>query len=351
MKTKVLFLLFILPFIAVSQNTSQVITKDKKNYVFGQIYVGFKYGFNPDFKPQAAFEFTQGVIGYKHQLADNLSGIIIYDVTRTTHIYEIVDTVGNQLDYSYFEGSKYTAFLKMAEIKWDINQHFTFRVGQLLSTQYLTFIDRFWGYRYIDFTFQEKFRLGMPADFGAQLDFKIKDKFINQFSIVNGEGPFRYQDINSKFIYANNIQFYPTEKITLKFYADYGPASDTSTMAAAKSVLSGFFGYKTDRYRIGAEYDYVFNYGFVKEVNYYGLSIFGSFVINDKFQALARYDHISFDIATKFENTDYFIVGFQYEPVNKFTTSINFRYYSSIFYNQIIIYDLPFIYANFGLKF
>jgi hypothetical protein len=40
---------------------------------------------------------------------------------------------------------------------------------------------------------------------------------------------------------------------------------------------------------------------------------------------------------------DYYIVGFQYEPVTAFTTSLNFRYYS--------IDALPFIYASFGLKF
>lgn len=343
MKLKVIVVLAIIPLAAYAQNTSQVITKDKSSYVFGQVYAGFRYGFNPDFKPQAAFEFNQGIIGYYHKLSEKLCGIILYDVTRTTHIYEIIDTSGNQLNYSYFEGSKYTAYLKMAEIKWNINRHFTFRVGQLLTTQYLTFIDRFWGYRYVDVTFQEKFRLGMPADFGAQLDFKIKDKLVNQFSIVNGEGPFRYQDINSKFIYSNNIQYYPTEKITLKLYADYGPASDTGIYAAPKSVISGFAGYKTDRFRVGAEYDYVFNYGFVKDIDYYGFSVFGSVVINDKFQALARYDHLSLDTPGSFENTDYYIVGFQYEPVNKFTTSLNFRYYSNN--------DLPFIYANFGLKF
>lgn len=351
MNIKVLIILIILPFVVFTQNTSLEITKEKPSYVFGQIYAGFYYGFNPDFKPQSAFVFNQGIIGYSHKLSKDLSGTIILDVTRTTHINEIVDTAGNLLDYDYFEGSKYTAYLKMAEIKWDINKHFVFRVGQLLTTQYLTFIDKFWGYRYIDVTFQEKFRMGMPADFGVQVDYKLKDKFLNQFSITNGEGPFRYQDINSKFIYANNIQYYPTDKLTLKLYVDYGPASDTGINAAAKSVISGFTGYKTDRFRVGAEYDYVFNYGFIKDVEYYGFSVFGSVVLNDKFQALARWDHINLDAPENFASTNYYLIGFQYEPVKKFTTSLNFRYYSNIIYDQIVIYDLPFIYANFGLKF
>ena len=183
----------------------------------------------------------------------------------------------------------------------------------------------------------------MPADFGAQVDFKLKDKLLNQFSVVNGEGPFRYQDINGKFLYSNNIQYYPTDRITLKFYADYSPHSDTGSSAADKSVISGFVGYKTDRYRIGAEYTYVFNYGYSKNLDYYGYSIYGSVVLNEKFQVLARYDQLDMNIIENGDFVHYYLAGFQFEPVKMFTMSLNYRYYS--------IDKLSFIYANFGLKF
>ncbi len=330
MKKLISVLLIIIPFLGFSQNTSQEITKDKESYVFGQIYADFQYGLKDTYKPQAAFRFNQGIIGYKHTFSEKLSGIIMYDVTRTTHFYEITDTAGNKLDYSYFEGSKYTAYLKMAEIKWKINEFFTFRVGQLLSTQYLTFQDKFWGFRYIDVTMQEKFRMGMPADFGAQLDFQFKKKFLNQFSIVNGEGPFRYQDMNSKFLFSNNIQFNPIEKLTLKLYVDYAPVSDTSAGMSDKSVISGFVGYKTKKYRLGAEYNFVSNYAFIDGNDYSGFSLYGSFSLNEKIAILGRYDHLYRSLALENQQIDYYILGFQYEPVSKFTTSINFRYYSVI---------------------
>jgi hypothetical protein len=255
----------------------------------------------------------------------------------------ITDSAGNPMTYDYFEGSKYTAYLKMAEIKWNISEYFSLRVGELLNTQYLTFQDKFWGYRYIDVTYQEKFKLGMPADFGFQLDFTYKDKLLNQFSIVNGEGPFRYQDKNSKFIYSNNIQFYPTDKITLKLYLDYGPSPDTGAGKIAKSVISGFAGYKNDKFRVGGEYTYIYNYGFDNNKDYYGFSAYSAVVLNKYFQALVRYDHLNMKLPEENSKLDYYIVGFQYEPVNSFTTSINFRYYS--------VDALPFIYASFGLKF
>jgi len=343
MVRQIIVLFILTPLLSFSQNTSQEITKDEKAYVFGQIYTDFQYSIKDTYKPQAAFRFNQGIIGYKHTFSKNLSGIIMYDVTRTTHFYEITDTAGNKLDYSYFEGSKYTAYLKMGEIKWQINDLFTFRVGQLLSTQYLTFQDKFWGFRYIDVTMQEKFRMGMPADFGAQLDFHYKKKFLNQFSVVNGEGPFRHQDTNSKFLFSNNIQFNPIEKLTLKFYVDYAAASDTGIGISDKSVLSGFVGYKTKKYRLAAEYNYVSNYAYKDGNDYSGFSLYGAWSLNEKIAFLGRYDYLNRVLAKENKQIDYYILGLQYEPVSKFTTSINFRYYS--------VESLPFIYASFGLKF
>jgi hypothetical protein len=231
----------------------------------------------------------------------------------------------------------------MAEIKWEVTDYFTFRFGQLLSTQYLTFQDQFWGFRYVDVTMQEKFRLGMPADFGAQFDLKLKDKLLYQVSVVNGEGPFRHQDEEGKFLFANNLQYYPVQGLTLKLYADYAPAPDTGLLAADKSVISFFAGYQKPNYRIGAEYCLVNNYLYQDNKNVDAFSVFGSALLVEKFTLLLRWDHVIFNSGQISETADYFIGGFQYEPVEKFTTSLNYRYYSPD--------DLGMILASFGLKF
>lgn len=342
MKQHVLAIMLLLPLIAFSQS-SQVNEKDKKSYVFAQVFADFRYAFHQDYKPTAEFSFNQGIIGYYHKLSDRVSGMIMYDVTRTTHIYDISDSSGTPVNINYFEGSKYTAYLKLAEIRWDVTDWFTFRFGQLLNTQYLTFIDRFWGYRYIDVTFQERYRLGNPADFGAQFDFRVGDKFLNQFSVVNGEGPFRYQDVNGKFIFSNNIQYTPFEGFTLKFYADFGPSPDTNNIEYARSVLSFFTGYKTGRYRIGMEADLVNNYGWNRGQDHYGFSLFGAYSFKGKFAVLGRWDRLMIRSPRDRLDQNYFIAGLQYEPVSHFTTSVNFRYFSEG--------DLPFVFASFGLIF
>ena len=116
MKRINILLFFLLPAFVYSQS-AQDITKEKDRYAFGQIYAGFRYGFKDTYKPQAAFEFNQGIIGYYHQVAPNVSGKIMFDVTRTTNITSITDSSGQSMTVTYFEGSKYTAYLKMAEIK------------------------------------------------------------------------------------------------------------------------------------------------------------------------------------------------------------------------------------------
>ena len=342
MKRIVAFLILVLPLHVICQS-SQDQTKEKERYAFGQIYVGFRLGFKDTYKPKSAFEFNQGIIGYFHQIAPKVSGKIMFDVTRTTNITSITDSSGQSLAVNYFEGSKYTAYLKMAEIKWDINEYLVFRVGQLLNTQYLTFQDPFWGYRYIDVTFQEKYRLGQPADFGAQLDVKVQEKFVNQFSVVNGEGPFRHQDLNGKFIFSDNIQYSPVRNLTLKVYGDYGPAVDTGAAYGDRWVVSVFAGYKTSKYRLGGEYDFVNNYGWTNGKDCSGFSFFGGWNFYGKFDVLARYDHLQIKTPSETQKMDYYIIGFQYEPVKMFTTSLNFRYVSQG--------ELPFLYANFGLKF
>lgn len=340
MKKWIIFL-FLLPSMGFTQS-AQDVEKPLSSYVFAQMFADFRYGFSEDYQPQAAFDFNQGIIGYYRELSPSVSGKIMFDVTRTTNIYDITDSAGNILNVDYFEGSKYTAYLKMAEIKWDINKIVTLRFGQLLNTQYLTFIDPFWGFRYVDVTMQEKYRLGNPADFGIQADVRTGKKLLHQISAVNGEGPFRYQDVNSKFIYSYNVQFTPVEGLVLKLYADWGASPDTAATKDDKWVISGFAGYKAERFRVGAEADFVNNYSWNKDMDVTGISVFGSWNFYKKMDVLLRYDYLKTVTPDKTTTSGYLIAGLQYEPVKQFTTALNFRYYT--------LDELPFIYLSVGLK-
>ncbi|RLD90873.1 MAG: hypothetical protein DRJ09_02830 [Bacteroidetes bacterium] len=336
------FLLF-LPFTIIAQSSTQVESDSSSSYIFGQIYTDFYVGLNDHYQPQSAFVFKQGILGYKHTFGNNLSGIIMLDVTRTTHFTGLSDSAGNVIPLDYFEGSKYTAYLKMAEIKWTINNRFALRFGQLLNTQYLTFQDKFWGFRYVDVTFQEKYRFGMPADFGVQADYKLEDKLLLQISVVNGEGPFRYQDRLSRFLYSVNVQYSPVKNLTLKLYTGMESAPDTGLCINSKKITSFFTGYKTKQFGMGAEANYVKDYSYISGINKYGFSVYSFITLLPRLTALVRYDYLFQQFEPDKLINNYYIFGVQYKPVKHLLTSLNFRYYSNN--------NFPAIYLNAGLKF
>jgi hypothetical protein len=333
---------FLILFNSVANDTTKIENKSiviSNQKVFANIYTGFYYGFNEEIKPTSGFALTTGLFGYSSQISEDVSAKIIFDVTRTTNDFVITDTAGNQYNVSYFEGSKFTAFLKMAEIKWRISENVDLKVGQLLSTQYLTFLDKFWGYRYVDVTFNEKYRFGAPADFGVQLDFKDK-YFLNSFSVVNGEGPFRHQDESGKFLIANNLQVYPINGLTIKLYVDYAK-QPSDTTGRAKSSISAFIGYKHETFKVGLEYNYVQNYSYVESLNFSGTSLYGSYVIDEKAELIGRWDHITESLYIK--DGDYIIAGYQYQPAKNLFTSINIRHLTTGSDTKLFF--------NFGVKF
>ncbi|HZK08843.1 MAG TPA: hypothetical protein VFC92_11655 [Bacteroidales bacterium] len=338
---KIIFVIFIYLFCSSFQRVSAQTAADtlvppvSRGTVFGQIFADFKYNLKAiEEEPRAAFRFNQGILGYKHDLNQHVSGKIMLDVTRTTHFTHLPDALGVE----YFEGSKYTAYLKMAEIKWQMSPHFTLRFGQLLNTQYLTVQDVFWGFRYVEVTLQEKFRMGAPADFGAQLDVQPHENVLVQLSVTNGEGPFRYQDQQGKMLYAANVQATPVEGLILKLYADYAPAP-TATKDD-KSVISFFSGFRQKQFMLGAEYSHINNLDFENTKDVDAFSVFGSVLFAPKFTLLARWDRYH-SAATN--NIDYLLGGIQYEPLQHFTIAVNGRYYSAK--------EQAMLLASFGLKF
>lgn len=316
--------------------TGDTIKKPESGVVFGNIFAGFYYATNDNIVPQSAFTFTTGILGYSKPLNEKVKATLIYDVSRTTSFsYNDYSGISN-----YSEGSKYTAFLKMAQIEWRYNKLIEFNVGQLLNEQYLTVQDKFWDYRYIAFTQQEIHRFGMPADFGARFRFHLfNDKMIYSLAAFNGEGPFNYQDNYSKFLVSLNAEYRPSEKWIFKLYGDFQqPHKDTLT---ERFAFSAFAGYKSGKIKIGAEYNEVLNENYNSEFINMGTSIYIAYTLNDKIDILGRYDYI--DKESSIYYGQYIIAGFQYQPVKNFYTSLNFRH--NEYYNYWLAY------FNFGIKF
>lgn len=316
---------------------------EQSHKLWASIYASYYTGLGGEVVPQSAFGMPTALLGYKATLSGKLTATLIYDVARTTNAIRVVDEQGRELDVSYKEGSRYTAFLKMAEIKYSPLPFLDLRVGQLLNTQYLTVQDKFWGYRYVYFTYQEVHRYGNPADFGVQVDLKWGDKLLNQTSVTNGEGPFRHQDESGKFLFSNNIQWYPFSGAIVKLYVDYAPTSDTVSNAKDRYAISAFAGWRSERYRFALEYNRVANYAFRSNSNYWGWSTFFSYTVLPRVDMFARYDYINRSAILNVSKGHLLIFGIQYRPVDKLYCSVNVR--------SLNPDAKRYLYLNFGLKF
>lgn len=108
------------------------------------------------------------------------------------------------------EGSFYTMTLKFASLEWRINDLVTLQAGSILQNHYMT-QERFWGYRYLAPTFQDKY-FGIPSgDLGAIVFFKVNESVGFDMAVTNGEG-FRFdQDEYGNVKIAGGIDINPVK--------------------------------------------------------------------------------------------------------------------------------------------
>lgn len=326
------FLLF--AFLFSSAQNDSLKPKDKTKF-FADIHTAFSHDFAGNSLPNTAFSLNTAILGYSHSFSDKVSAIIIYDVTRTTN-FSYPDTIGIT---SYFEGSKYTAFLKMAQIQWNIHPNIEFYFGQLLNEQYLTLQDKHWERRYIATTFQEFYRFGMPADFGARVRFSPFENLRISLNALNGEGPFRYQDSESGFLFSTNIEYKPLKNIIVKAYADI--QAPPSGYRENRSAVSGFLGYKTEKWIAGLEYNKVFNNSYTLLTDMSGMSFYGVHKFNESWAALARVDYMTEYHGV--ENEVYVLGGFEYRPIPSLGLSVNYRRNTWLNTSQVFV--------NAGIRF
>ncbi|PLW92019.1 MAG: hypothetical protein C0592_13005 [Marinilabiliales bacterium] len=332
---KIAFLaVFLISFFFSEAQSDSLKPKDKSKF-FADIHTAFYHDLAGNTTPNTAFSLSTALFGYTRSFSDKVSATIIYDVTRTTN-FTYPDTLGIS---SYFEGSKYTAFLKMAEIKWNIHKNIELSFGQLLNEQYLTYQDKHWKRRYIVTTFQEYYRFGMPADFGARIRFFPFKSLRISLNAFNGEGPFSYQDSESGFLYAANIEYMPTDNIMIKAYADI--QEPPSGFREYRSAISGFLGYWNEKYTVGLEYNKVFNNSYELLTDLEGLSFYGVYKFNKKLAAVTR-----FDFLTEYhgvENEAFVLGGVEYRPVESLGLSVNYRRNTWLNTSQVFV--------NAGIRF
>lgn len=328
-KMKLRFLLVLIGLNLSSLYAQQDTSKKNAGTFYADIHTSFYHDFNNHTSPQTAFQLSTAIMGYKRQLSDKINALIIYDVTRTTN-FTFPDTIGIG---NYFEGSKYTAFLKAAEITYKPAKKISLSIGQLLSDQYLTLSDKHWGHRYIAFTMQEQFRFGNPADFGMRAAYQFHKNLTFTAIIVNGEGPFKYQDQNSEFLYAGMLDLKAGDSWIARLYSDF--RKDPSGNENHRYTQSALIGFKNKVLTAAVEASNVINNNFTTFQRLQGVSLYGIYALKDTWNLLARADY--FNKFSNVENELFWLVGMEYKPITSLGISANFRRNTWLNQNMLVL--------------
>jgi hypothetical protein len=300
-----------------------------------KVFWNYNYDFTEGATRISAFELSRVYLGYKYSFNDNICAKITYDIGENE------------------AGSSHTAFLKIAQLDWELDPNVKLSLGMIRGKQFDD-QEKIWGYRYLYKTLQDEYKFGSSADLGINVELKISNKLVTNLFIVNGEG---YKDIQSEDgnqRFGANLIYKPNGKIISKFYYD------THAILNSKSInnLGIFIGFNSAKFRFGAEYNKMQNaesYKLAAENhNLEGISLYGSYAINDKLELFIRYDKLSSNntddniINWNYENDGSLnMIGIQYSSVKGVKFSLNSRNFN---FNDNNISDSTLIYFNAEFK-
>lgn len=273
--------------------------------------------------------------GYRYQFAPKWSGTIIVDAGRPTVFgnLNVKDVAGNNLNVSsnYKEGSYYSMSLKFSYLEFNPTEKLKLQAGGVLQNHYIT-QEKFWGYRYILETFQDRY-FGTPSgDLGFIGYYSPLDWLSLDAAITNGEG-FRFnQDSKGRVKFAAGLDIKPLKGWINRFYYD-NASSANPVKPATQQLLSIFSGFRLPKvFRVGVEYNHHFNHGNIHNEDLFGISLFGSYEMSDNFEIFGRFDKLqSNKFGTSTNSWNYandgkaYIAGVHFVPARNISLSLSYQ--------------------------
>lgn len=322
MKKVTLLFLCLFPVLQIpAQEKKLIINGNPIATVFTNYHTGLKHS-----NSESGFGLDRCYLGYQFSVTTKLSGKIIFDIGTT----KVKDSDLERV-----------AYIKNAMLTWQPG-NFTLDFG-LVKTEQFSVQESFWRYRYIFKSFDDEYKFSPSADLGIIGKYKFSDLFQADISLTNGEG---YKKLNKDNHYRYGIgitlRFYPT--LLFRTYYDlYTGHGDTSSN---QHTLSLFAGYKHSHFRVGTEYNLMYNSYFEKDINQWGCSVFISVYLCPKFTLFSRYDYFTSNRSNKTNHEgQLMLAGTQYSPIRYLKLSPNFRSY-----NPCNGHSKAFIYLNLEFK-
>jgi hypothetical protein len=309
MKKVTAFILFSMCIILNSYAQNEKESFKPSGKIFMRVFSNFNTTIT-DGTSKSAFALERAYLGYEFNLSDNFSGKINFDI-------------GNPNDKGDFE---MTAFIKNAYLKYTLNK-FSVSFGMIPTTQF-ELQERIWGYRYVEKSFQDAYKIGSSADLGISAAYSFTNWLSADVIAVNGEG-FKKIQADNKFKTGLGITLTPVKGLTARGYFDVMGKDST------QSTLIGFLGYEFAKGSIGAEYNLQNNFGYGKGKDLSGASVYASLSPLKNIKLYGRYDYLTSSLLPgKTDNWNLakdgnlIIAGIEFQPVKGVKLSPNYRLWS-----------------------
>ncbi len=281
-----------------------------------------------------AFEITRAYLGYENKFSEHFEACVKLDI-------------GSPEDISEYSRIRRYAYFKNAFLKFNYKKiSSSFGIIDLL---HFKLQENFWGHRYIEKSFNDRYRLGTTADLGWLVNYDWKKWLSVDFTIMNGEGYTDLQNDNTLKAGAG-ITLKPWKNLITRFYYDY------TSKATKQSTIASFIGYeKKDSYSAGLEYNYRFNDNFQPDYDIFGFSVYGSWNILKKLQLFGRYDKLNsntlpdMDIPWNLANDGSSVIGgIEYSPVKQVKIALDYQDWFPYAENED---NQQYIYVNLEINF
>jgi opacity protein-like surface antigen len=296
-----------------------------------KVYADFYKGLTED-DASTAFEVTRVYLGYKGDISENFYAEAKLDI-------------GSPEDQSQYSLIRRYAYFKTAYVKYHkdgLNIFFGLTDMMQFKAQ-----EKNWGYRYISKSFMDEYKYGPSADIGIGLCYQFSDFISADLMISNGEGYKNLQSDNS-YKTALGISFFPLDGLIVRFYYDFMKKDIT------QSVFASYIGYKNERFRIGAEYDLMFNKSNIEDQDQYGFSVYSTYSFTEKWSVFGRYDRLNSNILFNeeqpwniYKDGTALTTGVEFSPVKNINCSLNYQDWYSYAANGA---DKKYIYLNVEFK-
>ena len=273
-------------------------------------------------------------LGFQIKFNDRWSTKVLIDRGTPTSVggISVTDSAGNAYNVTNTsrEGAFYTMYLKLATLRWNVNDKLTLEGGVILQNHYIT-QDHFWKLRYVAQTFSDRYYSMAPTDLGFIGYYKINKTIAIDAAVTNGEGPRFDQDLYGKVKFASGIDIQPYDFIQFRIYYHYKPSGESTT--GNENFISFFSGIRPNpKTRLGVEYNYMKNLFAVNELKSYGWSLFGVYSLSKQLEIFGRgdrllYENVDLEQPGVWGNGITLLAGISESPVNGISLSIAYQYW------------------------